>query len=286
MADEIGAPVERISAFKVLAVEAAARVAGGRAGLRHADRRHLRPRGAVPRRRPPLLDRPPGGAAGLPPAGVRGRRPTSAASLVEWPVGHTIKCLCFYHPDDPPELKAAAGARAAAALRRRAPHRPRAAGRDHRRQARAAGGRHGGRRSSQRLYELGIKPDWWKLEPQTRRGGLARRSGAAIDAQRSAYCRGIVLLGLEAPEDELEAAFAVAARSRTVKGFAVGRTIFNDAAAAWLKGEIIGRGGHQSHGREIRPAGRGLAACGRPGQGSLRPGTDFTLGNQRRETWS
>ena len=33
---------------------------------------------------------------------------------------HTIKCLCFYHPDDPPELKAAAGARAASPLRRRA----------------------------------------------------------------------------------------------------------------------------------------------------------------------
>ena len=28
------------------------------------------------------------------------------AQLVEWPVGHTIKCLCFYHPDDPPDLKA------------------------------------------------------------------------------------------------------------------------------------------------------------------------------------
>ena len=52
------------------------------------------------------------------------------------------------------------------------------------------------------------------------------------------YCRGIVLLGLEAPEDELEAAFAAAAKEPQVKGFAVGRTIFNDAARRWLKGEI------------------------------------------------
>ena len=27
------------------------------------------------------------------------------ARLVEWPVTHTIKCLAFYHPDDPAELK-------------------------------------------------------------------------------------------------------------------------------------------------------------------------------------
>ena len=25
--------------------------------------------------------------------------------LIEWPIGHTIKCLAFYHPDDEPGLK-------------------------------------------------------------------------------------------------------------------------------------------------------------------------------------
>ena len=39
-----------------------------------------------------------------------------------------------------------------------------------------------------------------------------------------------MLLGLEAPEDELEAAFAATAKAPIVKGFAVGRTIFADAA--------------------------------------------------------
>ena len=33
-------------------------------------------------------------------------------------------------------------------------------------------------------------------------------------------------------------AFAAAAGEPQVKGFAVGRTIFNDAARRWLKGEI------------------------------------------------
>ena len=52
------------------------------------------------------------------------------------------------------------------------------------------------------------------------------------------WCRGVVLLGLEAPEKELEAAFARCADAGIVKGFAVGRTIFNDAAEKWLAGEI------------------------------------------------
>ena len=46
-----------------------------------------------------------------------------------------------------------------------------------------------------------------------------------------------MLLGLEAPQDELEAAFAATADAPVVKGFAVGRTIFADAAEAWLGGQ-------------------------------------------------
>jgi 5-dehydro-2-deoxygluconokinase len=50
--------------------------------------------------------------------------------------------------------------------------------------------------------------------------------------------RGIVVLGLDAPQAELEESFAVAARHFLVKGFAVGRTIFASSAAKWLAGEI------------------------------------------------
>ena len=88
----------------------------------------------------------------------------------------------------------------------------------------------------QHLYDLGIKPDWWKLEPQQDKA--AWRAIGEVITKNDPYCRGIVLLGLEAPEAELEAAFAAAAGEPQVKGFAVGRTIFNDAARRWLKGEI------------------------------------------------
>ena len=105
IADDAGAPRERISAFKLLAVEAAAKVAAGRPGYgmlldgkygREALFRALdhdfwigRPV-EEPGSRP--LEFEFGGSLGV--------------KLEEWPVAHTIKCLCFYHPDDPPEMKA------------------------------------------------------------------------------------------------------------------------------------------------------------------------------------
>ncbi len=54
------------------------------------------------------------------------------------------------------------------------------------------------------LYALGIKPDWWKLEPQA--SSAAWRKIDAVIAKNDPLCRGIVLLGLEAPAEELLAA--------------------------------------------------------------------------------
>ncbi|MPR09777.1 bifunctional 5-dehydro-2-deoxygluconokinase/5-dehydro-2-deoxyphosphogluconate aldolase [Microvirga tunisiensis] len=234
MAKEIGAPIERIPDFKVLAVQAAARVAGGRPGFgmlidgtygrealfRAADHPFWIGRPVeLPGSRP--LDFEGGGSLG--------------AKLVEWPVGHAIKCLCFYHPDDPPELKDRQERdllRLHDAARR--------IGREL--LVEIIAGKHGSLKTDtvagilQRLYDLGIKPDWWKLEPQ--RDEAAWHAIGDVITENDAYCRGIVLLGLEAPEDELEAAFAAAAKEPQVKGFAVGRTIFNDAARRWLKGEM------------------------------------------------
>jgi len=52
------------------------------------------------------------------------------------------------------------------------------------------------------------------------------------------YVRGIVVLGLDAPQSELEESFRLAAGFDLVKGFAVGRTIFAEAARAWLGGKM------------------------------------------------
>jgi 5-dehydro-2-deoxygluconokinase len=86
-----------------------------------------------------------------------------------------------------------------------------------------------------RLYALGIRPDWWKLEPQT---AAAWRAIDDVVSMNDRYCRGVVVLGLEAPEAELMEAFRVASGAKIVKGFAVGRTIFAHAAEQWLSASM------------------------------------------------
>ncbi|MCO6385369.1 5-dehydro-2-deoxygluconokinase [Oceanicola sp. 502str15] len=88
----------------------------------------------------------------------------------------------------------------------------------------------------QQFYDIGVYPDWWKLEPF--RTGAAWENAVQAIERNDPRTRGIVVLGLDAPEAELAESFALAARQPLVKGFAVGRTIFGDAARAWLKGEM------------------------------------------------
>ena len=52
------------------------------------------------------------------------------------------------------------------------------------------------------------------------------------------HCRGVLLLGLDAPETDLFTSFSLAAQQPVCKGFAIGRTIFAEAAAAWFSGDI------------------------------------------------
>ena len=90
-------------------------------------------------------------------------------------------------------------------------------------------------RSLERIYDLGVFPDWWKLPPPDGAGWDAIE--AVIDA-RDPHCRGVLLLGLEAPLAQLERDFAAAAGRRFAKGFAVGRSVFGAPAGAWFAGEI------------------------------------------------
>ena len=86
-----------------------------------------------------------------------------------------------------------------------------------------------------RVHEAGVFPDWWKLEPLSTDALWA----GACEAIREGdpQVRGVVVLGLDAPAAELRRRFEVAARHPLVKGFAVGRTIFGDAARGWFRGD-------------------------------------------------
>jgi 5-dehydro-2-deoxygluconokinase len=157
-------------------------------------------------------------------------------TLREWPVAHCVKCLVFYHPDDPAELRAEQEAQVLRLFdaARQTGHellleviasRSQAAT-DERTIARAL----------DRFYEIGVFPDWWKLADP---GGEAVWTAIAEVIERhDPHCRGVLLLGLDAPQAEIEASFALAARRPICRGFAIGRTIFGQPARAWMAGEI------------------------------------------------
>ncbi|MCI5109963.1 MAG: 5-dehydro-2-deoxygluconokinase [Marivita sp.] len=88
----------------------------------------------------------------------------------------------------------------------------------------------------QTVYDAGVYPDWWKLEPF--KTDAAWQNAVDAITRSDPRTRGIVVLGLDASEDELAASFALAAKQPLVKGFAVGRTIFGDAARRWLQGQM------------------------------------------------
>ncbi|KQZ16062.1 5-dehydro-2-deoxygluconokinase [Mesorhizobium sp. Root554] len=235
IADKAGADPARLNAFKVLAVKAATKVADGRDGYGMLlDEKYGREAMFEFARHPfAWLGRP---------VELPGSRPLRfefgqdiGSQLVDWPVTHCIKCLCFYHPDDPAALKEEQQQKLLALFQA-----SRKVGREL--LVEIIAGKHGTleadtiSRTLDELYELGIKPDWWKLEPQASRA--AWKNIEATIANHDPLCRGVVLLGLEAPQKELEAAFAATADVGIVKGFAVGRTLFADAAEQWLAGTM------------------------------------------------
>ena len=158
-----------------------------------------------------------------------------AAKLIEWPLIHTIKCLSFYHPDDPTELRA---------RQDRELDRVHDAARTLGRELliELIAGKNGSledttlARLIDHLYRRGIRPDWWKLEAQ--KSATAWANIAAVIAANDAACRGILMLGLDAPIADLTEAFELAAPCPWVRGFAVGRTIFARPAEAWLNKSI------------------------------------------------
>ena len=91
-------------------------------------------------------------------------------------------------------------------------------------------------RALQQIYAAGIQPDWWKLPPPDSHAAW-QHIGAAIEAH-DLHCRGVLMLGLDASEDTLRRSFDTAAPHAVCKGFAIGRSIFAEPAAAWFEGRL------------------------------------------------
>jgi len=162
--------------------------------------------------------------------------PDLEATLRAWPSRHIAKCLVVYGANDPPDLRR----RQEEQLR----HLEVACHATNREwllevippkgQIATDGAEIGN--SLAALYGAGLRPDWWKLPPMT--DPQAWQKVAGVVRSQDPYCRGLLVLGLEADEKALTLAFVAAAGEPLVKGFAIGRSIFWDVAQAWFAGSI------------------------------------------------
>jgi 5-dehydro-2-deoxygluconokinase len=230
-----GATPENIDAFKNLCLDAMLEVSGGREGYGLLCDNRLG-KSALHR------------AAGQGlwigrPVEWPGSRPLTLepelgpdfGGLSEWPLEQTVKVLCFCHPDDAPQMQAdqeATITRLFHACRRNRLEMlleviPSKVGPvDDLTTAKLIS----------RFYDIGIYPDWWKLEPMQTETAWAATCDAIT--RRDPHCQGIVVLGLGQSEAELAAAFRLAAGFPLVKGFAVGRTIFAEPCRDWIAGTM------------------------------------------------
>ncbi|MDI5933338.1 bifunctional 5-dehydro-2-deoxygluconokinase/5-dehydro-2-deoxyphosphogluconate aldolase [Halomonas kalidii] len=153
--------------------------------------------------------------------------------LKSWPREHIVKCLVFYHPQEQVELRRTQERQVVELYRAccESGHElllevipPRDLVSDDDTYLNAM----------QRFYNLGVQPDWWKLPPQT---PAAWRRIADLLAARAPHCRGVVMLGLDAPAEELKKGIMDSAGAEACKGFAVGRTIFGEPSRRWLRGD-------------------------------------------------
>jgi 5-dehydro-2-deoxygluconokinase len=236
LAQQAGADESRIPRLKELFVDAVAAVESarglqGRTGMLCDDRYGQDALNAAAGRGW-WIGRPVELAGSNPLVFDRGR--SVGTTLVSWPAEHVVKCLVHYHPDDAigNRLEPEAQLRALYDAVQASGHEllleivpPSALPREPDTVLRAL----------KRLYNLGIVPEWWTLEP------MDAAQWAAVDAliaERDSYCRGVLILGKSANVDVLARAFRAARGSVTCRGFAVGRTIFEAPAARWLAREI------------------------------------------------
>jgi 5-dehydro-2-deoxygluconokinase len=234
MAQKHGANRYRINQFKSLLAEGARRGAGDRSGV-----------GIIVDGRfgedvfPQMTGK---GWWVARPVELPGSRPLAfeegvalSAAMRTWPAEHVAKCLISYHPGDSLAMREAQLSKLLELQRASldTSHEflvevipPRELRSDETTLAEAL----------EQMYSAGIFPDWWKLPPAT--SDQEWQAIADVVERNDPHCRGVLVLGLEASEDELEKSFTIASPHAICKGFAVGRSIFADAASRWFAGTL------------------------------------------------
>ena len=156
------------------------------------------------------------------------------SKLQSWPLKHVVKCLLFYHPNDPIELKLTQEQRLKELYSAcvQSGHQlllevipPAEYGEDDTNIS----------QTLKRFYHLGIKPDWWKLP------ALQDKSWKLVSdiiLEHDPHCQGVLLLGLSASMEAVKESFVYASKYEICKGFTVGRTIFYESAKEWMQNKI------------------------------------------------
>jgi len=230
-----GATPARIGAFKTLCLQAALQVAAGRPGHGILCDNRLGRRALQAAAGSGLWVGRPVEWPGSRPLVLEPEIGPDYGGLNEWPLDHVVKVLCLYHPDDDTAMKAAQEAVVVRLFHAARRNRlevlleviPSKVG---------PVDDHTTARIIERFYDLAVYPDWWKLEPFGSDAACA--AACAAIAARDPHVRGVVVLGLDAEETALAASLQLAARHSLVKGFAVGRTIFGQAAREWMAGSL------------------------------------------------
>ena len=236
VAEAAGAGPERVARFKSLCLDAALEVAAGRLGFgimcdgeRGRDALYAAAgRGLWIGRRVEV-------SASPPPRRDPGHDPSS--TLQEWPVEHVVTA-CW---PSSPEATIEETARLEGTVPRLA-RAARANGLEFMLEVRAGDTSMQSERVAalvRRIYELGVRPDWWMLELPASDAAWSQ----AVEAVQSndPWCRGIVVRSGDESEEELAELFTPAARHEQVKGFAAGGAICVAVARAWLAGEMSDR---------------------------------------------
>jgi 5-dehydro-2-deoxygluconokinase len=150
-----------------------------------------------------------------------------ATALEEWPAEVSVACRCEFRPTDAAELRA----RAERNLQRLA-----AACRAQRRELLLEIGAVQPGRVMARLYELGIRPDWWALPLPPTDAAFGECARAIASGDR--YCRGMLVVDPELTEGLLPRLTGAAA-SAVVRGFIMSGSIAAQPHAATQLREVV-----------------------------------------------
>ena len=161
--------------------------------------------------------------------------PNPAATIRAWPEEHVVKCNLYMHPDDDEGTRGI--------QERRVLQLQDACVKNDRRlllEVQTSPGTHYDENSMvellERFYEIGVRPDWWKVPPNAE-PEVWQRIGDVV-REHDPYCAGVLVLGQALEEAKLGEFFAVAASEPRCNGFAIGRSIYGGQARRWLSGEI------------------------------------------------